>query len=87
MLLKIMQKRLSEIFCMQKLMYTAEDRFLNCQNMESNAFRNYNHIVQTFPLLIKLDMTGTFNKSHIKEGNLQSTTSRAFKIQMLYNFQ
>ena len=26
----------------------------------------------------------TFNKSHIKEGNLQSTTSRGFKMHMLY---
>ena len=29
----------------------------------------------------------TFNKSHIKEGNLQSTTSRGFKMHMLYQFQ
>ena len=47
MLLKIIQKRLSETFCMQTFMYTAEDLLLNYQNMESNALRNYNHIVQT----------------------------------------
>ena len=29
----------------------------------------------------------TFNKSHIKEGNLQSTTSIGFKMHMLYQFQ
>ena len=46
-----------------------------------------NHIVQTWPLLIKVDMTGLYNKWHIKEGNLQSITSRGFKIHMLYQFQ
>ena len=35
----------------------------------------------------KLDMTELFNKSHIKEGNLQSTTQRGFKMHMLYQFQ
>ena len=35
----------------------------------------------------KVDMTGPLNKSHIKEGNLQSTTSRGYKIHMLYQFQ
>ena len=35
----------------------------------------------------KVDTTGTFNKLHIKEGNLQSTTSRGFKMHMLYQFQ
>ena len=34
----------------------------------------------------KVDMTGPFNKSHIKEGNLQSTTSRDFRMHMLYRF-
>ena len=62
MLLKIMQKRLSETFFIQTLMYTAEDSLLNSQNMESNALINYNHIVKTLPLLIKVDMTGPFNK-------------------------
>ena len=47
MLLKIMQKMLSETFCMQTLMYTAEYWFLNYQNMESNALKSYNHVVQT----------------------------------------
>ena len=35
----------------------------------------------------KVDMTGPFNKLHIKEGNLQLTTSRCFKMHMLYQFQ
>ena len=71
---------------MQKLMYTAEDWLLSSQKMESNVLRNYDHIVQTWLLLIKLDMTGPLNKSHKKEGNLQSTTSRGFKMHMLYQF-
>ena len=36
--------------------------------------------------LIKIDMTRPFNKSHIKEGNLQSTTSRDFRMHMFYQF-
>ena len=36
--------------------------------------------------LIKVDMTGPFDKSHIKEGNLQSTASRGFKTHMPYQF-
>ena len=47
MLLRIMQKSLSETFCMQTFMYTAEYLLLSLQNMESNVLRNYNHIVQT----------------------------------------
>ena len=35
----------------------------------------------------KVDMTESFNKSHVKEGNLQSTTSRGFKMHMPYQFQ
>ena len=34
----------------------------------------------------KVDMTGPFNKSHIKEGNMQPTTSRYFRMYMLYQF-
>ena len=52
-----------------------------------NVLKNYNHIVQKWLLLIEVDMTGPFNKSHIKEGNLQSTTSIGFKMHMLYQFQ
>ena len=37
--------------------------------------------------MIKVDMTGPLNKSHIKEGNMKSTTSRGFKMHMLYQFQ
>ena len=37
--------------------------------------------------LIKVDMTGPFSKVYIKEGNLQSITSRGFKMHMLYQFQ
>ena len=66
MLLKMMQKRLSETFCMQTLMYTAEDQFLSSQNMESNVLKNYHHIVKTRPLLIKVDMTELSNRLHIK---------------------
>ena len=51
-----------------------------------NSLRNCNHIVQTLLLLIKLDMTGPFNKSYRKEGNLQSTTSRYFRMHVLYQF-
>ena len=35
----------------------------------------------------KVDMTVPFNKSQIKEGNLQSTKSRGFKMHTLYQFQ
>ena len=35
----------------------------------------------------KVDMIELFNKSHIKEGNLQSNTSRGFKMHMPYKFQ
>ena len=35
----------------------------------------------------KVDMTGLFNKSHIKEGDMKSTTSRSFKMHMIYQFQ
>ena len=80
-------KMLSGTFYMQTLMYTAEDWLLNSQNMESNALRNYNHIVQTWLFLIKVDMTGPFNRSNIKEGNLQSNKSRGLKMHMLYQFQ
>ena len=31
-------------------------------------------------------MTGPFNKSHIKEGNLQSITSRDLRMHMPYQF-
>ena len=37
MLLKIMKKSLSEIFCMQTLMYTAEDSLMSSQNMVSKC--------------------------------------------------
>ena len=74
MLLKIMQGSLSETFCVKKLMYTEEDWLLNSQNMESNVLRNYNHIVETWLLLIKVDMTGLFKKWHIREGNMLSST-------------
>ena len=40
-------KRLSENFCVLKLMYTAEDWLLISQKMESNASKNCNYIVQT----------------------------------------
>ena len=48
---------------------------------------NYNHIVQTWPLLIKVDMVVLSNRLHIKEGNLQSINPRVFKMHMLYQFQ
>ena len=51
------------------------------------CIENYNHIVQTWLLLIKVDMTGTLNKSHMDKGNLQSATSRGFKMHMIYQFQ
>ena len=35
------------------------------------CIQNCNHIVQTWPFLIKVDKTGIFNKWHIKEGNMQ----------------
>ena len=35
-----------------------------------NVLKNCNNIVQTLPLLIKVDMTGLSNRLHIKEGNL-----------------
>ena len=35
----------------------------------------------------KVDMAGLFNKSHIKEGNLQSITSRGFRMHMPYQFR
>ena len=57
-----MQKRLSETFCILTLMYTGEDWFLSSQKMESNVLRNYNHIVQTWPLLIKSRYDRTFQK-------------------------
>ena len=57
MLLRIMQKRISETFFMKILMYTAEDLLLSSQKMESNVLKNCNQIVQTCPLLIKVDMT------------------------------
>ena len=66
MLLKIMKKMPSRIFCMQTVICTAEYLLLNSQNMGSNALKNYNHIVQTLLLLIKVDMAGPFNMSHIK---------------------
>ena len=62
-------------------------RFHSSQKMESNVLINYNHIVQIWPLLIKIDMIGLYNRLHIEEGNLQSTTLRGFKMHMLYKFQ
>ena len=50
------------------LMYTSEDWLLSSQNMESNVLKHCNHIVQTWPLLIKVDTIGLSNKLHIKEG-------------------
>ena len=35
----------------------------------------------------KVDMTGLFNKSHIKEGNLQSIKLKDSRMHMLYQFQ
>ena len=39
----------------------------------------------TFADKIRYDRT--FQKSHIKEGNLKSTASRGFRMHMLYQFQ
>ena len=36
-----------------------------------NALKNCNHIVQTRLFLTKVDMTGLFKRSHMKEGNMQ----------------
>ena len=35
----------------------------------------------------KVDTTEIFNKSHIKEGNLQLITIKYFRMHMLYQFQ
>ena len=63
-MLGIMQNRPSETFCMQILMYTAEYLLLIFQKMESNLLKNCNHIVQTWPLLIKVDYIKMFQNAH-----------------------
>ena len=42
---------------------------------------------QTWLFLVQVDMTESFNKSHIKEGNLQSITLKDSIIHVLYQFQ
>ena len=80
------QKSLSETFFMLILMYTAEDWLLSSQKMESNVLKNYNHIVKTWPLLIKAYMTRISNRLHKKEGNLQSITLRCFRMHRFCQF-
>ena len=79
-------RRQSGTFCMQTFMYTAEDWLLNFQNMELSVLRNYNHIVQTWLFLKKVNMTGLFNKSHTKEGNQQLIKLKDSRMHMLYKF-
>ena len=45
------------------------------------------HIVQTRLFLTKVNMTGFFSKSHIKEGNMQLYTLKDSRMHMLYQFQ
>ena len=35
----------------------------------------------------EVDMTGIFNKSHMKEGNMQSITLKYYRMHMIYQFQ
>ena len=56
--------------------------------LRTKIYVHSRRLIAEFPKYgIKVDMTGPFNKSQIKEGNLQSTTSRCFKMHMLYQFQ
>ena len=87
MMLRIMQNRPSETFCIPIVMYTTEDWLLSYQKMESNVLKNCNHVVQERPLLIKVDIIGLSNRLHIKEENLKSITLRGFKMHRLCQYQ
>ena len=86
-MLRIMQKRPSETFCMPILMYTAEALLLSSQNMELNVLKNCNHIVQIRLLQIKVDMIELSSRLHIKEGNQLSIILKGFRIHRLCQFK
>ena len=67
-MLRIMQNRPLENFCMPIVMYTAEDWLLSSQKMELNVLKNFSHIVQTWLLQIKVGMIELSSRLHIKEG-------------------
>ena len=79
---KAVRDLLHENFAVQSIRLISEfpkDGIKCIEKMQSHC--------ENMTLLTKVDMTGLFNKSHIKEGNLQSATSRGFKMHMLYQFQ